>query len=52
MCRMALCLSGLRVRRSLFVPDGASLIRPTHDTSPYVGRIRCLHRHPANTLPH
>ncbi|ABV12206.1 hypothetical protein CKO_01063 [Citrobacter koseri ATCC BAA-895] len=49
---MTLRLSGLRVRRALFVPDGALLIRPTHDSSLYVGRIRCLHRHPANTLPH
>ena len=32
------------------MPDGAALIRPTGGETGFVGRIRCLHRHPAEVL--
>jgi len=32
------------------MPDGAVLIRPTGGETGFVGRIRCLHRHPAEVL--
>ena len=32
------------------MPDGAALIRPDGGETGFVGRIRCLHRHPAEVL--
>ena len=42
---------GFLLSGQVVMPDGAALIRPTGMAGTgFVGRIRCLHRHPAEVL--
>ncbi len=43
---------GFLLSGQVVMPDGAALIRPTGMAGTgFVGRIRCLHRHPADVIP-
>ena len=43
---------GFLLSGQVVMPDGAALIRPTGMAGTgFVGRISCLHRHPADVLP-
>ncbi|RVR63219.1 hypothetical protein EOL25_04785 [Citrobacter freundii] len=44
-------LMGFLLSGQVVMPDGAALIRPTGMAGTgFVGRIRCLHRHPADVI--